>query len=331
VPAITSHKAATRGLTPARRARVRFAAFIMSLLAAAFLAGCTFTFGRSSHTVDQASTADTISRKLREQLPDVRVGSIACPKGVKVAEGVTFQCTADVAGGQLPVTVTLTHVNTDSGAYDYNFKWAKAVINTDKIVDGIQSRLPVEAANATVDCGTPRVRVVEVGGAVTCTISQGGNRQVMRAVVDDVSGTAHFDPAELPPLRPKARIGKIGDKLTVYDEFGDGQLEVTVTKLKFSSGDEIDRPVRGLFMGASVKVHALADEQDLPDLYALVGSQHYDADAIVTSSTFDPLLDYSTLRKGERASGWLVFDVPGRHGQLVLHDLDGHEAGAWKY
>jgi hypothetical protein len=30
-------------------------------------------------------------------------------------------------------------------------------------------------------------------------------------------------------------------------------------------------------------------------------------------------------------SGWLVFDVPDRHGQLELRDLDEHTVGAWTY
>jgi hypothetical protein len=242
-----------------------------------------------------------------------------------------FQCTADVAGGQLPFTVTLSHVNTDTGAYDYDFKQTKALIDTNKVVEEIQSRLPVEAANATVDCATPRIRVVEVGGAIECTVSQGSKRQVVRAVVDKIDGTAHFEPATVWPVRPKVTTGKIGDKLTVYGERGDAQLEVTVTRLKFSAGDQFDQPQRGLFMGAYVTVHALADEQDLPDVYVLVGGQHFEGDAIVSSTAFDPLLEPVTLHTGERAAGWLVFDVPARHGQLVLRDVDGHTVGVWKY
>jgi hypothetical protein len=84
-------------------------------------------------------------------------------------------------------------------------------------------------------------------------------------------------------------------------------------------------------MGAYVQVHALADEQDLVDAYALVGGHHYNGDAITGSTAFDPSLDYVTLNRGERAAGWLVFDVPARHGQLVLLDLDGQKVGAWSY
>lgn len=153
----------------------------------------------------------------------------------------------------------------------------------------------------------------------------------MHAVVEDVDGTGHLEPATVWPVRPKVTSGKIGDKLTVYDERGDAQLEVTVTRLKFSTGDEFDQPQRGLFMGAYVTAHALAPEQDIPEIYALVGGHHYTGDAITSSTAFDPYLDPVTLSTGERAAGWLVFDVPARHGQLVLRDLDGHKVGVWKY
>jgi hypothetical protein len=311
----------------------RLLATIMLLLAVALLAGCSakVTIG-GSHTVDQAKMADAVSRMLRTASPDPGVRKVACPKGVKLTEGATFQCTAEVAGGQLPVTVTLSHVNTDSGEYDYDLKPAKALIDTDQAVTEIQARLPVEAANATVDCGTPRVRVVEVGGKIACTISQGSRRQVVQTVVEDLAGTVHFEPATVWPVtRPEVATGKIGDKLTVYDELGEAQLEVKVTRLKFWTGDEFDQPQHGLYMGAYVQVHALADEQGLLDIYALVGGHHFSGDAITGSSAFDPTLDYVTLSTGERTAGWLVFDVPARHGQLVLQDLDGQKVGVWKY
>jgi hypothetical protein len=150
------------------------------------------------------------------------------------------------------------------------------------------------------------------------------------AVVDSANSTGQVEqePAPLPP--PKVATGKIGDKLTVYDESGAAQLEVTVTRLKFSSGDEFDQPQHGRYMGAYVKAHALADEQFL-DIYALVGGHHYDGDAIISSTAFDPALDVVELMTGERASGWLVFYVPARHGQLVLRDLDEHKIGVLKY
>jgi hypothetical protein len=276
--------------------------------------------------------ANQIAKQLQADNPGLRMGAVICPEGVEKADGASFQCTAELDGVQAPFTVTVTLTDASTGEFDFGWKPAKPIIDVDQLVKEIQAKLPVEAINATVDCGTPRVRVVEVGGKIECTVSQGSRRQVVHAVVDDAEGTVHFEPATVWPLtRPKVATGRVGDKMTLYDEFGAPRLEVTVTRLKFSAGDQIDQPQHGLYMGAYVKVHALADEQDILDMSALVGGHRYGRDAIPLSTAFEPYLDYVTLDRGERASGWLVFDVPARHGQLLLRDFEGHKLAVWKY
>jgi hypothetical protein len=38
------------------------------------------------------------------------------------------------------------------------------------------------------------------------------------------------------------------------------------------------------------------------------------------------------LDNGQQAGGRLVFDVPARHGRLVLRDIiDGYQLAVWKY
>jgi hypothetical protein len=118
--------------------------------------------------------------------------------------------------------------------------------------------------------------------------------------------------------------------VTVYDELGAAQLVVALTRVKFTGGDAFERPRRGLYLGAYVKAHALADEQYLMNIYARVRGHLYDQ-AITSPLAFDPLLEALLLDKGERAVGWLVFDVPARHGQLVLGDLEDHTVATWKY
>ena len=150
--------------------------------------------------------------------------------------------------------------------------------------------------------------------------------------VPPVGGPETSEPApELRPPPPKVATGRIGDKLTVYDEFGNAQLEVAVTRLKFSRGGEFDQPQHGLYMGAYVKARALADGQELVDFYALVGGHHYVGDAYQGATAFDPSFFYVTLDTGERTAGWVMFDVPARHGQLVGRDLGGRKVGVWKY
>ena len=79
-------------------------------------------------------------------------------------------------------------------------------------------------------------------------------------------------------------------------------------------------------MGAYVRACALVDGQDVIDIYAIVGGHNYNGDAITGSTAFDPYLEpRSTPASG--TSCWLVLDIPARHGQLVLRDLDGHKVG----
>jgi hypothetical protein len=99
--------------------------------------------------------------------------------------------------------------------------------------------------------------------------------------------------------------------------------------VKFSKGDEFDPPQRGLYMGARVKVHALADDQYPYNLYARVGGHLYEQ--AIAGFVFEPLLEPVPLNKGERTAGWALFDVPARPGQLVLRDLDEKTVAVWKY
>ena len=86
--------------------------------------------------VDPVRIQDAVTRRL-QGTPDARLLGVVCPKGVKLTEGVTFECTADFEGAKVPVAVTLSHVNTDSGSFDADFKFSKALINTDKAVNRI--------------------------------------------------------------------------------------------------------------------------------------------------------------------------------------------------
>jgi hypothetical protein len=102
-----------------RRGPVTLAALLI-----VFLAGCSasVTLGHHSDTVDEVKLSKAITRRVREILPDRNVRGVTCPKGIKLAEGATFDCTADVEGaGSIALTVTLSNVNADDGSYDYHF------------------------------------------------------------------------------------------------------------------------------------------------------------------------------------------------------------------
>lgn len=146
---------------------------------------------------------------------------------------------------------------------------------------------------------------------------------VSTGITNNIDGTGQ--------VRAVPASGRIGEMLTVYDEFGDAQLEVTVARLRFSTDDPVGQPEHGLYMGAYVRLRGVADLPDIPEISALVGGRYYDGHELTASTAFEPSLDSVTLDSGERASGWLVFDVPARHGQLVLRDLDKLTVGVWTY
>lgn len=172
----------------------RIVTTITLVVGAAVLAGCSASIHiGGSRTVDSASIEDAITRQFQDQYPGLHVDSVTCPKGVKPVEGRTFQCTAKFEGAQVAFTVTLSHVNTSTGEYNYNSKPTKAVLDIDKAVKALKSRVQDQDPNATVDCGTARWRVVEVGGGIECTISGARQPTVVRLVVEDVNGTVRFE------------------------------------------------------------------------------------------------------------------------------------------
>jgi hypothetical protein len=58
---------------------------------------------------------------------------------------------------------------------------------------------------------------------------------------------------------------------------------------------------------------------------------HYDADACCPDD-FMPDLDYVQLNKGETAEGWMLFDVPAKHGQIVLvNSFDNSKIAIWSF
>jgi hypothetical protein len=181
-----------RALPGGRRglALVPVALVAVLLALSAYYASVT---GNAAWTIDPATVEDAVGRDLKEKLPGLRVGGVACPEGIKTVEGATFQCTAEVEGVQAPFSVTVTELDAGEGTFNTNWKPIKAILVIDQAVTYLKSRVQDQAPNATVDCGAAPVRVVEVGGAIECTISEGSDRLVVRGVVQDVEGTVRFE------------------------------------------------------------------------------------------------------------------------------------------
>ena len=136
--------------------------------------------------------------------------------------------------------------------------------------------------------------------------------QVMPTVVDSPQASGTGEPVPVGPPPAKVATGRIGDTLTAVDATGTGQLRLTVTRLRYSTGAQGDPPPEhGLYVAMHVRARALADGQ-LLRIEALVSGRPYDQYTEVSSAAFQPLLanvNFS-LDEGDVAVGWVVFDVP---------------------
>jgi hypothetical protein len=138
-------------------------------------------------------------------------------------------------------------------------------------------------------------------------------------------------PEDTKPETIELKVGEVANLSSV--DTGEEVLDVTVTKAETIRGEEYNEPERGRFLGIYVKVKALADDQSSlwGDFYVLQNGHHYDPDGCCPDR-FSPDLDYVDLNEGEVAEGWLVFDVPARHGQVVLEQsYDGGKLATWTF
>ena len=143
-----------------------------------------------------------------------------------------------------------------------------------------------------------------------------------------------FPDEGLPTTKPPTTRHRVGDAITLEgSDTGQEVLRVPGGRVRFAGGDEYNKPERGLFLGVYVKVKALADDQSSlwGDFYVTMRGHHYDADACCPDG-FTPTLDYVDLQEGETAEGWLLFDVPARHGEVVLkQSYGGGKIATWRF
>jgi hypothetical protein len=140
----------------------------------------------------QVGTAD-VERLLvgtqRRKSPRLRVGAARCPDQVRLANGTRFTCTVLIEGVRAPYRVTLHDVDPARATGRFALEPAKPIIDVARIVGLIRARLQPTARAATVRCGAAKVRVVEVGASIGCTITLGDAVQQVSAVVKDLKGT----------------------------------------------------------------------------------------------------------------------------------------------
>jgi hypothetical protein len=125
----------------------------------------------------------------KHKSPKLKVGRASCPDQVRLANGTRFTCTVQIEGTRAPYAVTLRDVDAARATGRFALAPAKPIIDVSRIVALIRSKLQPTARDAAVRCGTAKVRVVEVGGVIACTITLGDAVQKVSAVVKDLKGT----------------------------------------------------------------------------------------------------------------------------------------------
>jgi Domain of unknown function (DUF4333) len=125
----------------------------------------------------------------KRKSPRLRVGSARCPDQVRLANGTRFTCTVQIEGVQAPYLVTLHDVDPARATGRFALEPAKPIIDVARVVGLIRGNLQPTARAATVRCGAAKVRVVEVGASIACTITLGDAVQRVSAVVKDRKGT----------------------------------------------------------------------------------------------------------------------------------------------
>ena len=128
----------------------------------------------------------------RRKSPRLRVGTASCPDQVRLANGTEFTCTVSIEGTEAPYSVTLRDVDAAGTGGRFALQPAKPVIDVTRVVSLIRSKFQPTARGADVRCGAagaPKVRVVEIGGTIGCTITLGDAVQKVTAVVKDLKGT----------------------------------------------------------------------------------------------------------------------------------------------
>ena len=111
------------------------------------------------------------------------------PRDELVGTGTKFTCTVLIEGTRATYAVTLRDVDAAKATGRFALAPAKPIIDVSRIGALIRPKLQPTARAAEVRCGTAKVRVVEVGASIACTITLGDAVQKVTAQVQDLKGT----------------------------------------------------------------------------------------------------------------------------------------------
>jgi hypothetical protein len=115
---------------------------------------------------------------------------------------------------------------------------------------------------------TPTILTLQLSG-IMLTGCGSGQKTVQDEAAPTTTATTTVTTEETFPdegvtssTKPPTGRHRVGETITLEGvDSGDEVLRVQVARVNFSGGDEFNEPERGLFMGAYIKVKALADDQ----------------------------------------------------------------------
>jgi hypothetical protein len=185
---------------------------------------------------------------------------------------------------------------------------------------------------------------VLIGGAVGCA-AMVGSALTTAASPDSVSshGAVHTGSrssldGSAAPTRP-AEL-RLGGSLINQDGTDGATITLTTRAVASQSADPFsDGPRNGYFVAVRTTVNAvdgLTSGFNISplDFYALTGSAHYDeGDGNAYEGPHsEGELNATTLNAGETATGWLLFDLPSPHGEVVYApNLAGQPLASWAF
>ena len=169
-------------------------------------------------------------------------------------------------------------------------------------------------------------------GSVLCP---GGYYAASLAACNSTDNT-EAPPPTPPPAGPES-LG-VGQSLSITDGGTDaGTITITSIRNTTQPADSFgEAPQNGYYLIVTVKVSSTEDGLDMNDLdfYALVNGQHYDYG---NGNSFEAVSDNNqdlttTLNNGESETGYLLFDLPSIHGQIVYApNFNSAPLAEWSY
>lgn len=158
-------------------------------------------------------------------------------------------------------------------------------------------------------------------------------------IVGAVAGAGDPSPANAPASKaaatpaPKPEADrpttlKVGEVGTTVDMLDRPTAEVLVAGVREARDDY--ELVDGHWIVAAVEVTARRDNVSTPDFYVLdAKGQKFTPTYLAPDGTRH--LDFTDLQAGQSIAGVVAFDLPTKHGRLVLPHSDGEPQLVWKF